>query len=448
MRRSLLALFPVGIALLFAKDAAAFCGTYVSSYGEAPENAASEVAIVRQGTRTTLTVANDIIGDTSSFAMVVPVPEVLPEDAIHVVDPTVFDRLRGYSDPREVRYDCDDFAETDTDSDADSDVDSDWDTADTGAVEVEAQYVVGEYDVTILSATESGSLVTWLQTNGYAVPDASERLLGEYIEGGAYFFAAQVREDAGIESGDRLSPLQFGYDSAPFGLPIRIGTLNSPGEQDLRIYAISDYDKGATAISNYAEATLDHDCMWQPEGEETFSAYYERQLEASFAAEASASWITEYSWGNGNCDPCTGVLPSDDDAFTIGYQTDYHKGVYYWFTRIRMRYAPQTATQDLVLYQTNMHEMTQMRFIEYNEELEDIFPICNLGMAADPGTCSEESDPTDDTGDTDLTREDPATDDPTTANACGCATPGTAPGALAGLLFAAAVAGRRRVGRR
>ena len=160
------------------------------------------------------------------------------------------------------RYTCDDFRETE-DSDADADTDADSDT-DADTVDVEAEYIVGEYDVKILSAEESTGLVTWLQTNGYQVPDASADLLGEYLDGGAYFFAAQVRPDAGIQSGDTLSPLQFSYDSDVFGLPIRIGTLNSPGQQDLRIYAITDYDQGSVGISNYSEAPVDHDCMWQP----------------------------------------------------------------------------------------------------------------------------------------------------------------------------------------
>lgn len=378
-------------SLLLPSPAAAFCGTYVSSYEEAPTNAASEVAIVRQGNRTTLTVANDVQGETSDFAMVIPVPEVLAEDQIHVVDPTVFDRLRDYSNPREVSYTCEDFARDDLDNDS---LDSGTaDTADTAAdtVEVEAQYIVGEYEVVILSATESTGLVTWLQDNGYYVPETSAELLGEYIEGGAFFFAARVRPDAGIESGQMLSPLQFSYTSEPFGLPVRIGTLNSPGEQDLRIYAITDYEQGAVGISNYDRVDIDHDCMWQPEGEETLTAYYDRQLDDAFGNIAGAEWVTEYSWGNGNCDPCTGVIPSDDDVYSVGYQPDYHMGMYYWFTRIRMRYSPDTAHQDLVLYETRTHEQTQMRFIQYERELEQYFPICNVGTVENGGTCDDDT---------------------------------------------------------
>lgn len=402
-------------ALLLANEAAAFCGTYVSSYEETPENSASEVAIVRSANTTTLTVSNDVVGDTRDFAMVIPVPEVLPEDAIHVVDPTVFDRLRGYSNPRQVSYECGDFVEEgDTDTDADTDTDTDVDTGST--VDVEAQYIVGEYDVSILSAEQSGGLVTWLQSNGYNVPDSSAELLGEYIDAGSYFFAAQVREDAGIESGQMLSPLQFRYTSLAFSLPIRIGTLNSPGAQDLRIYAFTDYDQGSVGIANYDEERIDTDCMWQPDEGETLTSWYDDRLDEAYGNVDGAAWVTEYSWGNGNCDPCTGVIPSDDDVYTLGYQDDYHYGAYYWFTRLNMRYTPETATQDLVLYESRLNESRQMRFIDYAYELEGYFPICGSGWASDPGECFPEGDVDTDTD---------ALDGDDEAAACGCASGGS-----------------------
>ena len=51
---------------------------------------------------------NDVQGEFSDFTMVIPVPSVLPEDAIHVIDPAVFDSLNSYSPPfvvMSVRFD-------------------------------------------------------------------------------------------------------------------------------------------------------------------------------------------------------------------------------------------------------------------------------------------------------------------------------------------------------
>ena len=89
----------------------------------------------------------------------------------------------------------------------------------------------------ILSATQSGSLFTWLNDSGYQVPGQSQDLLQQYIDG--HTFGCKVAADAGVESGDKLSPLQFAYTSDAFQIPIRIGTLNAKEAQDLVVYAVS-----------------------------------------------------------------------------------------------------------------------------------------------------------------------------------------------------------------
>ncbi len=48
-------------------------------------------------------------------------------------------------------------------------------------VTVEAKYTVGEYDILILSAKESGGLETWLVQNGYKIPKGAKELLRPYI---------------------------------------------------------------------------------------------------------------------------------------------------------------------------------------------------------------------------------------------------------------------------
>ena len=427
----------LAVLMTFSGAAMAFCGTYVSSY-DSLENTTSEVAIVRQAMRTTLTVASDVVGDARDFAMVIPVPLVLPEDAIHVIDSAVFDRLRGYSDPREVSYDCADFAPEEADADADSDADSDADGDADSDVQIEAQYVVGEYDVTILSADESSALVDWLQGSGYAVPDASAELLGEYITGGSYFFAAQVREDAAIASGQTLSPLQFSYPSESFGLPIRIGTLNSPGEQNVAIYAFTDYDDGRVGISNYPEVEVDHDCMWPSDGEESFTQYYDRVTTEAHASQSDASWITEYAWGQGSCDPCTGVVPTSEDVVTLGYQPDYHYGMYYYFTRLAMRYTPEQATRDLTLYTSGLQENQQMRFIQYDHDLEDRFEVCGEGWVESPGSCDDEW------GVNAVSGLDGEAGDDGAGGGCGCGTAPAGRAALAVALGVIAMVGYRR----
>ena len=79
---------------------------------------------------------------------------------------------------------------------------------DTGGVNGEAGYVVGEYQIVILSAGQSGALFTWLTDNGYAVPATAQDLLGEYIEAGSDFFLMPSRyEPCGL---NQMYSLRYG----------------------------------------------------------------------------------------------------------------------------------------------------------------------------------------------------------------------------------------------
>ena len=148
-----------------------FCGTYVGGVGAEFYNNYSQLAVVRDNNQTTLTIVNDVEGNFDSFALVIPVPEVIPEDKVNVLEPEIFDRLDAYSQPRLVTYTCEDFEERmDTGLDFDSSLPEAGGDPEDGDVNVEALYIVGEFEIVILSATQSGSLFTWLNDNGYQVP--------------------------------------------------------------------------------------------------------------------------------------------------------------------------------------------------------------------------------------------------------------------------------------
>jgi hypothetical protein len=55
-----------------------------------------------------------------------------------------------------------------------------------------------------------------------------------------------------------------------------------------------------------------------------------------------------------------------------------------------MRYTPEQATQDLVLYHSGTTDNEQLRYIQYMPQMEDRFPICWEGWAEEPGACFED----------------------------------------------------------
>jgi hypothetical protein len=108
-------------------------------------------------------------------------------------------------------------------------------------VKIEAQFEVGEYEVVVLSATDSMALDTWLRAEKYNIPAGAEPMLKPYIESGMFFFVAKVNlKKVKRENGRAvLSPLRFHYDTDTFQLPVRLGLLNARGPQDLIIHILA-----------------------------------------------------------------------------------------------------------------------------------------------------------------------------------------------------------------
>jgi len=89
---------------LSTTPAHAFCGFYVSGSGDKLFNEATEVVLMRDGTRTVLSMQNDFKGPLEDFAMVVPVPVVLHEKDVKTLPKDVFAHTDGLGTPRLVEY--------------------------------------------------------------------------------------------------------------------------------------------------------------------------------------------------------------------------------------------------------------------------------------------------------------------------------------------------------
>jgi hypothetical protein len=97
-------LFIIATAIAISPLLLSFCGFYVSKADGTLKNKTSQVILVRDGNKTSVTMYNDFKGDTKDFAMVVPVPVVLRKEDVKVVNQSLFQRLNDYSAPRLVEY--------------------------------------------------------------------------------------------------------------------------------------------------------------------------------------------------------------------------------------------------------------------------------------------------------------------------------------------------------
>jgi hypothetical protein len=313
-----------------ASAARAFCGFYVSGSGEKMFNDATNVVLMRDGTRTVLSMQNDYQGPLEDFAMVVPVPVVLHEPDVKTLPRAVFDHTDALGSPRLVEYWEQDPCPMPVDRVADMAPRGAAAPMATGAgrvemakqesVRIEAKFDVAEYKILILSATDSAGLETWLHQNHYRIPPGAEPLLRPYVEGGSKFFVAKV--DPGkvvMQDGHAaLSPLRFHYDSDEFALPIRLGMANSSGKQDLIVNIVSADRR--YEVANYRNVFIPTNFDVKPEVKTRFAEFYAALFDKTIEANPGAV-VTEYAWTavpNYHCDPCTDADISSPDLMTLG----------------------------------------------------------------------------------------------------------------------------------
>jgi hypothetical protein len=365
------------LAALCAEPAYSFCGFYVAKADTKLFNQASQVAIVRDGDRTVMTMANDFQGDPTEFAMVIPVPTVVKREQIAVSDKALLDHLDAYSSPRLVEYhDPDPCARHEYDAlksrgPFPSALPEGMLMRDARqrslGVTIEARYTVGEYDILILSAQQSGGLETWLRENGYRVPRGASAVLGSYIRQQMRFFVARVNLQEQAKLGfTYLRPLRIAYVSPKFMLPIRLGTVNANGPQELFVYTLTR--GGRVETTNYRTVRLPSDVDVPPYVKEEFGPFYKAMFAEQVRREDMGVVFTEYAWDMGWCDPCAADPLSADQlerlgVWWLGDGPSRGGGVDVFLTRLHVRYDGPHFPQDLVFQETGDRQNFQGRYV-------------------------------------------------------------------------------------
>src|SRR5687768_13139860 len=104
LKRALGALLTFTSVLLAPSVASAFCGFYVSGADAKLFNNATQVVLMREGTRTVLSMQNNYEGPPEAFAMVVPVPVILQKENVRTLPKEVFEKVDKLTAPRLVEY--------------------------------------------------------------------------------------------------------------------------------------------------------------------------------------------------------------------------------------------------------------------------------------------------------------------------------------------------------
>ncbi|MCR9141552.1 MAG: DUF2330 domain-containing protein [bacterium] len=381
------ATFAVLLAGVFHEEVRAFCGFYVARADTKLYNQASRVVLVRDGDRTVLTMANDYQGEPKDFALVVPVPTFIERGQINVADPSLIDHLDAYSAPRLVEYFDEDpcnirryerMQMRDESKSAPTSGAGESDLEKSTGVTVEAQYQVDEYDIVILSAKESNGLERWLTVSGYKIPNGASRVLGSYIKQDMRFFVAKVNLEKQSKNGfSYLRPLQVAYESPKFMLPIRLGTLNAKGPQDLFVFALTK--NGRVETSNYRTVRMPTGQQIPAYVKNEFSDFYRDMFSRAVQKENMRAVFLEYAWDMRWCDPCAADPLSAEQLRKLGVfwidapNTRDPNGSRIapgpggaqnaFVTRLHVRYTGETFPEDLVFQETADRANFQGRYV-------------------------------------------------------------------------------------
>jgi len=326
MRRRLAALTLAAASLFVADRADAFCGFYVAPGDKPLYNDATMVALLRDGTRTALSMSNNYKGPAADFAMVVPVPVVLQKENVKVLNKSVFSRLEAISAPRLVEYweqdPCNPYPPPmamptsvamggTVKSGAPEGAGKDY------GVKIEAKFEVGEYQILVLSAKQSDGLESWLHDNKYNIPQGASAALAPYVKEQWKFFVAKIditKVALDANGSAQLSPLRFHYESNDFRLPVRLGLLNAPthaaAKQDLLLFVLSKTDR--YEVANYPNVFIPTNLEVTDATRTSFAPFYATLFDAAVDKAQGKGVVTEYSWTtpffNNNmgmkCDPC------------------------------------------------------------------------------------------------------------------------------------------------
>lgn len=371
---------------LSAPMASAFCGFYVAKADTDLFNDASKVVLVRDGERTVITMASDYRGDASEFAMVVPVVDIPEREQINVANPALVDHLDEYTAPRLVEYYDDNPCErimydsrmAMSASPEMEVMDMVTEEAEDLGVTIEAEYEVGEYDILILSAEESDGLITWLNQEGYRIPDGAEDVVGAYLNRGMKFFVAKVNLERHNGSA-MLRPIQVAYEDDDFMLPIRLGTVNAEGKQELFVFAITR--EGRVEATNYKTVKLPSDMDVPIFVKDEFGEFYKAMFAHQTEKENGKAVFMEYAWDMSWCDPCAANPLSRSELRDLGVmwldeggQGDIRpmprngirpgpQPVDAFVTRLHVRYDGKSFPEDLNFQVTGDRENYQGRYV-------------------------------------------------------------------------------------
>jgi len=170
----------------------------------------------------------------------------------------------------------------------------------------------------------------------------------------------------------KLRPLQVAYESPRFMLPIRLGTVNAKGEQELFVYALTR--TGRVETTNYRTVRLPTGAELPEYVEGEFGKFYRAMFAEQTERERGRAVFLEYAWDMAWCDPCAADPLSADELRRLGVfwaapekragdRRVAPQAQDVFVTRLHVRYDGKRFPEDLRFHETGDRSNFQGRYV-------------------------------------------------------------------------------------
>ncbi len=99
-------------------------------------------------------------------------------------------------------------------------------------------------------------------------------------------------------------------------LPLRLGTVNANGPQDLIVYALTR--KGRVETTNYPNVKLPTGMDVPLYVKDEFGNFYKAMFDRAVERENMRAVFVEYAWDMGWCDPCAAAPLANKELVELG----------------------------------------------------------------------------------------------------------------------------------
>lgn len=200
-------------------------------------------------------------------------------------------------------------------------------------VEVVDRLSISGMDISLLTATQSADLASWLTDNGYRMPDAATPILDHYIAKQWGFVAVKLNQDraGSVVSGYFPNePLRITFATDRLVFPMRVSAISAgTQESNILLYTIAEHRMRGENVPT-VQVTPPGGSFSSPAA---FTAAYGQAFDAALNQQGRRALVVEYA----------GMTTGGGPAGLGGLLTAGHS---YVLTRLRTRLRPEDMTDD------------------------------------------------------------------------------------------------------